>query len=324
MRAVLCKEFGPPESLVIEEVASPQPKAGEVLVSVKAAGVSFPDVLLLQNKYQYTPVLPFSPGSELSGIVKSVGEGVAAFKPGDAVAGKARGGCAEEVLVPGNRLWHLPSGVDFNVAAGFSGNYSTSYMALRNRAQMQPGETLLVLGASGGVGLAAVDLGKMMGARVIACASSADKLAVCRQYGADELVNYDNEDLHAAAMRLTRGKGVDVIYDPVGDKYAEPAVRSMGWNGRYLIVGFAAGAVPKISFMLPFEKRCALMGVYSGGFAQNDPQGAYDLVSDVVALLAAGKIHPHISAVYPMAKTAEALRALMTRQVVGKVVVSMV
>ncbi len=325
MRAVLCKEFGSPtspERVAIQDIPAPTQKPDEVIVSVRVAGISFPDVLLLQNKYQYTPTLPFTPGSELSGIIMSVGADVKGYKPGDAVIGKTKGSCAEEVAVPASKLWHLPAGVDFNSAAGFSGNYATSYYALKQRANLQPGETLLVLGASGGVGLAAVDLGRMMGARVIACASTAAKLDACKQAGADELINYETEDIYARAMQITGGKGVDVVYDPVGDRFAEPSVRSMGWNGRYLIVGFAAGAIPKISFMLPFEKRCALMGVWSGGYTQRFPRESYDNITELIAMLAAGKIRPHISGVYALENIGEAFRALANREVIGKVVIT--
>jgi NADPH2:quinone reductase len=322
MRAVLCKQFGPIDSLVIEELPSPRPKPGEMVVTMKAGGVSFADTLKLQNKYQTTPTLPYIPGSDMAGIVKEVGEGVTQFKPGDAVLSRASGVCAEEVVVPAAKSWALPPGVDFNVAGGFIGNYATSYYALRDRARLQPGETLLVLGASGGVGLAAVNLGRMMGAQVIACASSADKLEACRQSGAHHLVNYNSEDIHEAVQRITGGKGLDVAYDPVGDRYAEPTARSMGWNGRYLIVGFAAGAIPKISFMLPFEQRFALMGVWIGGFTQRFPKESHALVTELVALLAEGRIQPLISAAYPLERTVDALQALAARQVKGKVVIT--
>lgn len=321
MRAVLCKQWGLPESLVMEELPSPQPGPDQVLISVKACGVSFPDVLMIQGKYQLKPPFPFTPGGDVAGVIKAVGGNVTRFKAGDAVFGKALDGCAEEVLADPGKLWTLPAGVDFTVAAGFGGNYGTSYYALRDRGQLKAGETLLVLGASGGVGLAAVELGKMMGAKVIACASSQEKLETCRKVGADELINYEQEPLRDAVKRITNDRGVDVVYDAVGDKFADPAVRSLAWGGRYLVIGFAAGEIPKIPLNLPLLKGSALVGVWWGGFNKNEPQKARALSEELLQLVATGKLKPYISATYPLAQTGQALRDLMTRKVQGKIVV---
>ncbi len=242
MKAILCKTHGLPDTLVLEELPSPIPGPKQVVITVKACGVNFPDTLIIQNLYQFKPELPFSPGGEVAGVVKAVGEGVKHLKPGDTViALTGWGGFAEEVLTDAAKVFPVPPLFDFKVAATFAYAYGTSYHALKDRAQLQPGETLLVLGAAGGVGLAAVQLGKQMGARVIAAASTAEKLAVCRQSGADELVNYSEPDWREQIKALTGGNGVDVVYDAVGDRYAEPALRSMAWKGRYLVVGFAAG-----------------------------------------------------------------------------------
>ena len=323
MRAALFRAFGNIDQLQVEDIPSPVPEKGQVVVSVKAAGVAYPDVLIAQDKYQNKPELPYSPGGEVSGIVKLVGEGVTRFKPGDAVIARpGSNGCREEVVVPQGVVWPMPAGLDFNVAAGFGSNYFTSYYALRDRGQLKPGETLLVLGASGGVGLAAVDIGKMMGARVIACASSDEKLDICRQAGADELVNYEKEDLRDAIKRLTDGKGVDMVYDPVGDKYAEPAVRGMAWNGRYLVIGFAAGAIPKIALNLVLLKGCAIVGVLAGAHGMRDPKHYRSIIGELLELIHAGKLHPLISATYPLKRTADALNAMLKRQAVGKVVVT--
>jgi NADPH2:quinone reductase len=273
MKAVLCKAWGPPETLVVEEVPSPVPGKGRVLVAVRAAGVNFPDLLIIQNKYQLKPELPFSPGSEIAGAVKRVGEGVHGFMPGDPVfALIGWGGFAEEVLVDEAKLAPMPAGMDYATAASFGVAYATSYHALKDRARLVRGETLLVLGAAGGVGLAAVDLGKLMGARVIAAASSDAKLAVCRQRGAAAAINYETGDLREAIRALTDGKGVDVVYDPVGGKFSEAAVRGLAWKGRYLVVGFAAGDIPKIPLNLPLLKGASVVGVYWGEFARREPE----------------------------------------------------
>jgi NADPH2:quinone reductase len=273
MKAVLCKVYGLPGSLVVEDVPSPKAKAGEVVVSVKACGVNFPDTLIIQGKYQFKPELPFSPGGEVAGVVKEVGEGVTRVKVGDRViAFNTWGGFAEEMVVEADRTIPMPSAMDFVPASAFVLTYGTSYHALKDRADIKAGETLLVLGASGGVGLAAVQIGKAMGARVIAAASSEEKLKICRDNGADETINYGTEDLRGRIKALTGGKGVDVVYDPVGGPYSEPALRDMAWNGRFLVVGFAAGEIPKVALNLTLLKGCSIVGVFWGSFTRNEPE----------------------------------------------------
>ena len=321
MRAALYKQVGSIEGVVIEDVAPPVPAQGQVAVSVKAVGIAFPDVLLVQGKYQVKFDPPFSPGFEFAGVVKSVGEGVTAFKAGDTVLGRGYQCAREEVAVDAKQVWKIPAGMDFGVAAGFGMNYATTYHALKDRGELKAGETLLVLGASGGVGLAAVELGKLMGARVIACASSQEKLDTCRRFGADELINYDTQDLRAELKRITGGKGVDVCYDPVGDKYAEPCVRSMAWGGRYLVVGFAAGEIPKIPLNLALLKGCALVGVFWGEFTRRETELAYRNTEELIRMVADGRLKPLISATYPLGQTGQALTDLLTRKVQGKVVV---
>jgi NADPH2:quinone reductase len=321
MKAVLCKQHGLPETLVVEDVPSPVPGPKQVLISVKACGVNFPDTLIIQNLYQFKPPLPFSPGGELAGVVKAVGEGVKHLQVGQPVlAFTGWGGFAEEVLAEAKQVVPLPPGLDLAVAAAFMMTYGTSFHGLKDRAQLQAGETLLVLGAAGGVGLAAIELGKKIGARVIAAASTAEKLAVCREHGADELINYESEDLRERVKALTDGRGVDVVYDPVGGKYAEPALRSIAWKGRYLVVGFAAGDIPKIPLNLPLLKGCAILGVFWGDFAAREPQLNMANGMQLFQWLMQGELKPHISARYPLEQAAEALRALMERRVTGKVV----
>jgi NADPH:quinone reductase len=323
MKAVLCKAYGPPESLVFEDVASPKPGAGEVVVSVKAASVNFPDVLIIQNKYQFKPPLPFSPGSELAGIVKEVGAGVSAFKPGDRViAFTGYGAFAEEVKTEATRLVPLPQGMDFNTGAAFILTYGTSEHALRDRGALKAGESLLVLGAAGGVGLAAIEIGKALGARVIACASSADKLAVCREHGADETINYSSEDLRERIKALTDGKGVDLVYDAVGGPYTEPAFRSIAWRGRLLVVGFAAGDIPKLPLNLALLKGASIVGVFWGDFGRREPKQFGASLRQLGQWYAEGKLKPHISQVLPLASAAEALNLMAARKVKGKLVLT--
>ena len=321
MKAVLCKQFGPPESLVYEDVPSPVAGAGEVVVTMKAASVNFPDVLIIQNKYQMKPPLPFSPGSELAGVVKEVGEGVTAFKPGDRViAFTGYGAFAEEVKTEAKRLVPLPAGMDFAAGAAFILTYGTSDHALVDRGQLKAGDTLLVLGAAGGVGIAAIEIGKALGARVIACASSDDKLAVCREHGADEGINYATDDLRERIKALTGGRGVDVVYDPVGGPYTEPALRSTAWRGRLLVVGFAAGDIPKIPLNLTLLKGCSIVGVFWGEFARREPDVFASRVRQLAAWYAEGKLRPHVSATLPLERAAEALTLMASRRVKGKVV----
>lgn len=321
MKAILCKEYGPAETLVIEDVPSPEVKGRGVKVRVKAAGLNFPDTLIIENKYQLKPSLPFSPGGEMAGEVIEVGDKVTRFKVGDRVAGlTGYGGFAEEVIVPEQNLLPVPDGMSDEKAAAFTMVYGTSYYALKQRGNLQPGETLLVLGASGGVGLATVELGKAMGAKVIAAASSAEKLAVAKEAGADELINYTEEPLKDAVKKLTHSKGVDVIYDPVGGDFTEQALRAMGWNGRHLIIGFAAGDIPKIPANLTLLKGCSVVGVFWGSFTQREPEASAQNMMELMKLYAEGKIDPKISAVYDFEDYAEALGALTGRKATGKVV----
>jgi NADPH:quinone reductase len=323
MKAVLCKQYGPPESLTFEELPSPRPGPGEVLVSVKAASVNFPDVLIIQNRYQFKPPLPFSPGSELSGVVKEVGEGVAGFKAGDKViAFTTYGAFAEEVKTEASRLVPMPQGMDYPQAAAFLLTYATSDHALRDRGALRAGETLLVLGAAGGVGLAAIEIGKALGARVIACASSEDKLAVCREHGADAAINYAGEDLRERIKALTDGRGVDVVYDPVGGPYSEPAFRSLAWRGRLLVVGFAAGDIPKLPLNLALLKGASLVGVFWGDFARREPKQFAESVRQLGRWYAEGKLRPHVSQTLPLARAAEALELMAARKVKGKIVLT--
>jgi len=323
VKAVLCKQYGPPETLVVEELPSPRAGPGEAVVSVKAASVNFPDVLIIQNKYQFKPPLPFSPGSELAGVVKEVGAGVSSVRPGDRVmAFTTYGAFAEEVKTEAARLLPIPDGMDFKHAAAFVLAYGTSDHALRDRGALRAGETLLVLGAAGGVGLAAIEIGKALGARVIACASSDEKLAVCREHGADATINYAAEDLRERIKSLTEGRGVDVIYDPVGGAYSEPAFRSIAWRGRLLVVGFAAGEIPKLPLNLALLKGASVVGVFWGDFARREPKAFAGSIAQLGLWFREGKLRPHVSKIYPLEKAADALRLMAARQVKGKVVLA--
>jgi len=323
VKAILCKAYGPPDSLVVEDIPSPVAGPGEVVVSVKTASVNFPDVLIIQNKYQLKPPLPFSPGSELAGVVKSVGDGVTHLKPGDPVmAITGYGAFAEEVKVDVNRLLPIPGGMDFVSAAAFGLTYATSEHALCDRGELKAGETLLVLGASGGVGIAAIEIGKVLGARVIACASTDDKLAICREHGADDTINYATEDLRERIKAITGGKGADVVYDPVGGTYTELALRSIAWRGRLLVVGFAAGDIPKIPLNLTLLKGCAIVGVFWGEFTRREPQRFLAAMDKLERWFAEGKLKPHISGTFPLERAADALAMMAGRNVKGKVVLT--
>ena len=322
MKAVLCKTLGPAGNLVLEEVASPLPKKNEILLDVQAAGVNFPDTLIIEGKYQFQPPLPFSPGGEAAGVVAAVGEKAGAFKVGDRVmALTGWGAFAEQVAVPFYNVLPIPASMDFTTAAAFGMTYGTSMHALRQRGQLQAGETLLVLGASGGVGLAAVEIGKAMGARVIAAASSADKLAVAKAAGADELIDYSQSSLREEIKRLTNGQGVDVIYDPVGGELFEQAVRGLAWNGRLLVVGFASGTIPQLAANLVLLKGAAVLGVFWGAFAQRQPQDNAANFQQLFAWHAQGKLKPLVSQTYPLAEAGAAIEKLGQRQAVGKLVV---
>ena len=321
MKAVLCRQHGLPDSLELAELPTPQPGPGQVLIAVKAAGVNFPDTLIIQNKYQFKPALPFSPGGELSGTITAVGPDVESFTVGqNVIAFTGWGAFAEEVVADAIKLIPIPPGVPFDIAASFVMAYGTSYHAVKDRAALQPGETMLVLGAAGGVGLAAVEIGKALGARVIAAASNDEKLAVCKAHGADETINYSTEDLRERIKALTDGKGVDVVYDPVGGIYSEPALRSMAWRGRFLVVGFANGEIPKIPLNLTLLKGSSIVGVFWGDYARREPKSNAQDLMELVGMMQAGTIKPLISARYSFAQAAEALNAVMARKVTGKIV----
>ena len=320
MRAILCKELGPADKLVIEDVPSPQVSGDGVKVKVKAAGLNFPDTLIIEGKYQIKPELPFSPGGEMAGEIIEVGPDVKNLKPGMRVMGlTGYGSFAEEMVIGESRVIPVPDGMKDETAAAFSMVYGTSYHALKQRANIQPGETLLVLGASGGVGLAAVELGKAMGAKVIAAASSDDKLQVAKEASADDLINYTDEDLKEA-LKSRYPQGIDVIYDPVGDRFTEPALRNMAWNGRFLIVGFAAGEIPKIPANLTLLKGCSVVGVFWGAFTAKEPKAHIQNVKELMQLFAEGKINPRVSEVFPFEQYEDALAALSSRRAKGKVV----
>jgi NADPH2:quinone reductase len=322
MRAAILHEFGPPENLVVEEVPDPEPGPSQIMIDVHACGVAFPDVLVIQDKYQFKPALPFSPGTEVSGTVSAVGADVDGWSVGDlVVSGVSTGGFAERVAVDATRAFHLPAGVDLIAAAALLGNYGTSYHALRDRARLAPGETLLVLGAAGGVGLAAVELGAAMGATVIAGASSEEKLAVCREFGATDTVNYVDVDLKAWLKDHTGGRGVDVVYDPVGGDLSEAALRNMAWDGRFLVIGFAAGPIPRIPLNLPLLKGCSIVGVFYGAHAARRPEAQRALTLELIEMLRDGRVKPTVTAQFSLDESAAALRQLMDRKVIGKAVV---
>jgi NADPH2:quinone reductase len=323
MRAVLCRAYGPPESLTVEDVEDPTAGDGQVVVDVKACAVNFPDVLIIQNLYQFEPPLPFSPGAEIAGVVSSVGPGVDVVGVGDRVfASPGWGGLAEKIALDARALIPIPDGIDFAPASSFLYAYGTSHYALKDRARLEPGETLVVLGAAGGVGLAAVELGAVMGATVIAAASSDDKLELCREYGAAMTINYATEDLKSRIRELTGGAGADVVYDPVGGPYSEPALRATAWEGRFLVVGFAAGEIPAIPLNLTLLKGCDIVGVFWGGFVGREPEHHLRNVEELIAWWRAGKLHPHVSSTYPLDRAAEAIRELADRKAKGKVVVT--
>ncbi|MDB5726697.1 MAG: oxidoreductase [Novosphingobium sp.] len=322
MTALLCEAHGPPEDLVMRNVPVPRPGPNEVLIRIHAAGLNFPDSLIIFDKYQFKPVLPFSPGGELSGIVAAVGDGVTKFAIGDRVSALTKWGAfADFVVAQADQTTVVPDGVDLDVAAAITLAHGTVFHAFKQRANLQSGETLLVLGASGGVGLAAVELGKAMGARVIAAASSEEKLAITRRYGADETINYEATDLKTAVKGLTGKAGVDVIFDPVGDKLADPAFRTIGWGGRYLVIGFAGGEIPRLPLNLPLIKGASIVGVFWGEFVARTPDLHQQNMVELYAMLLDGRIKPLISARFPLPQGGVAIRTLMDRKVTGKVIV---
>lgn len=327
MKAVLSKEVGGPEKLVIEEVPTPVPGKGQVLVEVRACGVNYPDVLIIQDLYQFKPPRPFSPGGEIAGTVAAVGEGVSHVKPGDRVlASTGNGGMAEYALAAAQSVMPIPEGMPFDEAAAFLMTYGTSYYALKDRADPRPGEKLLVLGAAGGVGIAAVELGKAMGLEVIAACSSQEKVDFCLSKGADHGMVYareldrDAQKAFSDEIKALSGGGVDIIYDAVGGAYAEPALRAMNWEGRFLVIGFPAG-IPKLPLNLTLLKSCDVRGVFWGAAVARDPQAHRQNVSELFDLYRQGRIRPHVSGRYPLAGAADAIRELQDRKALGKVVV---
>jgi NADPH2:quinone reductase len=321
MKALLCTRHGTPDDLELAEIPDPVAASGEVVVRIKAAALNFFDTLIIANKYQTKPPLPFSPAAEFAGVVESLGPGATSVKIGDRVIGCLTHGAArEKIAVPAGKLIGIPDGLDFDRAAGLCVTYGTTFHALKDRARLRAGETLAVLGASGGAGLAAVELGNLMKARVIACASSDAKLAFARKHGADAGINYEKDDLKEALRRATTGHGADVIYDPVGGPYSEAALRSIAWQGRFLVVGFAAGEIPKLPLNLVLLKGCDVVGVFWGSWMDRDPEGHRANTRQLLAWCLEGKLSSHVHAVYPLTEAAAALKAIAGRQVMGKVI----
>jgi NADPH2:quinone reductase len=319
MRAVRVQSLSGPKSLCVDDVPEPKPDEGEVVVDVRAAAVNFPDVLLSYGKYQLKFEPPFTPGLEAAGVVSAVGEGVTDLKPGDRVAGTMVGGAfAEKVAVPALSVVKLPDAVSFEIGAATTLTFGTSEHALVERGALKKGETLLVLGAAGGVGLAAVEIGQRIGARVIAAASTPEKVAFCKAHGADEGICYGTEDLKARIKALTDGNGADVIYDPVGGTLSEPALRGIAWQGRFLVVGFAAGEIPKIPLNLVLLKGCQVVGVIWGNWALREPQKNREMMARLVEQVAAGQLKPQVDAALPFTKATEALERIERRAVRGK------
>ena len=321
MKALICSQYGPPENLSVQEMPDLQAGAGEVVVRVRAAGGNFPDALIVQNLYQFKPTPPFSPGGETAGEVLAVGDGVRRFKVGDKViALTIWGGFAEQVLAKEDQLIAMPQGMSFEVAGSLLLTYGTCLHALRDRAALQPGQTVLVLGAAGGIGIATIELAKALGARVIAAASSAEKLATCRAKGADEVINYSEGNFREQIKPLTGGKGPDVSYDPVGGDYTEPAFRSIAWRGRYLVVGFAAGPIPSLPLNLALLKGASVVGVFWGDYAKREAAANSAMMGELAQWYAQGKIKPVIDRTLPMAQLHEAYALMGSRRVMGKLV----
>jgi NADPH2:quinone reductase len=322
VKAILCHKFGTPDDLVLADIADPVPGPGEVVATVAAVGLNFFDTLVVAGKYQAKPPFPFSPGGEFAGTVETIGSGVSGFAPGDRIMGYTNFNAARErMAVAADKIVKIPPGLDFDRAAALTITYGTAYHALKHRADLKPGEKLAVLGASGGVGVAAVEVGRQMGAHVIACASSDDKLGFARDHGAHATVNYETEDLRGALKRAGGEHGIDVVFDPVGGRYSEPALRSLAWQGRHLVVGFAAGEIPKIALNLILLKGGDVLGVYWGAWVRNETAKYKAAIAELARWCAQGKLSCHIQQAYPLAKTPDAIKALANRKVMGKLIV---
>jgi NADPH:quinone reductase len=324
MRALVCEQLGSAEKLVLRtDWPEPPLGAGDVRIAVAAASLNFPDTLIIQGRYQFKPELPFVPGGECAGVVTAVGSAVTTFKPGDEViAVSTSGAFTESLTLPATQVYPKPRALDMAAAAALGITYFTTYHAFVQRAQLRPGETLLVLGAGGGVGSAAVELGKAMGATVIAAASSAEKLQLARAKGADHLINYGTEPLRDAVKNIVGARGVDIVYDPVGGAYSETALRSLAWNGRYLVIGFADGEIPRIPLNLPLLKGCAVVGVFWGRFSEEEPERNRRNAAELNALVEAGRVRPVISQTFALADYVEAFDCLTSRRALGKVVLT--
>ena len=321
MKAIICSQWCEPEDLVLGDLPDPVAGPGEVVIAIKAAALNFFDILMIQGKYQTKPPFPFSPAAEISGVVESVGPGVTDFKVGDRVISSVgHNGAREKVAAPAAATMKIPDGLDFDRAAGLIIIYATALHALQDRANPKPGETMVVLGAAGGTGLAAIEIGKLLGLRVVACASSDEKLAFCKKYGADVLFNYAKEDLKDGLKKIGGAKGIDIVFDPVGGDFTEPALRALGWEGRLLVIGFASGPIPRIPLNLALLKSCDIRGVFWGAFDKKFPEQSNANFSKIIQWAAEGKISSHVHATFPLAKTAEALKVLSSRQAMGKVI----
>lgn len=323
MQAIVCRKLGPPESLSLETVELPGPGPGQVRIQIAACSINFPDLLIITGKYQERPELPFTPGVEVAGVVEDVGPGVTAFEPGQKVmAATYQGGLAEYVNANLREVYEIPAGMPMTDAAGFHGVYGTSYHALKQRARLRSGETLLVLGAAGGVGLAAVQIGAAMGARVIAAARGKHKIRFLRENGADECIDYGSDDLKEAVKGLTDGRGADVIYDPVGGDLFDQAARCINWNGRLLVVGFASGRIPHLPANLALLKGSSIVGVFYGRFNQEQPEDSATNMKELFGLYSEGKLQPQVYRTFPLEQTADAMNCLKNREVMGKVIVN--
>ena len=324
MKAIVCSNFGTPDTLIFQEIENPTPKGDEILIRVKACSVNFPDTLIIQGKYQFKPPFPFSPGSDVAGFIEKIGDNVKHFKVGDEVVGFIPfGGFAEKAIVKATDCFPKPKGMSMVNASAFLLAYGTSYHALKDRANLKEGETILILGASGGVGLTALELAKLMGAKVIAAASSKEKLDLCRKFGADDVINYTEESLKDRVKELTNGKGVDVIYDPVGGHFSELALRAIAWKGRHLVIGFANGEIPKIPINLTLLKGASIVGVFWGSFAQKEPKKSLENIKQLLAWFVKGDVKPHIDKTYSLENAPKALEDMMQRKVKGKIVIDM-